>query len=112
MREIEGLHFQIAEYRARVASIQAEMQRRGIDALLLSDPCNLYYACGYDAWSFYVPQMLVVPGNGEELVWIGREMDAHRAVRRSFRAGRGRAPDVACCACAARKRPREQAARY
>ncbi len=76
MREVKGLHFPLAEYRARLGHIQAQMQRRGLDALLLSDPCNLYYACGYDAWSFYVPQVLLVPRDGEQLVWIGREMDA------------------------------------
>lgn len=76
MRDTGDLHFTLAEFRARLARVQDEMQRRGLDALLLSDPCNLYYICNYDAWSFYVPQVLLVPRDGERILWVGREMDA------------------------------------
>ncbi len=77
-------HFPRTEYTARITRIQQEMRARGIDLLLLSDPCNLYYACGYDAWSFYVPQALLVPCEGQQLVWIGREMDAAGAKLTTF----------------------------
>jgi Xaa-Pro aminopeptidase len=31
---------------------------------------------GYDGWSFYTPQTVLVPADdGEEPVWLGREMD-------------------------------------
>src|SRR5688572_29732951 len=76
MRSVDSLHFPLTEYRARLARVQAEMQKRGLDALLLCDPCNLYYLCGYDGWSFYVPQALIVPRDGESVAWVGREMDA------------------------------------
>jgi len=47
--------------------------------LLLSDPCNIFYTTGYDAWSFYVPQCVLIGQNDTEPVWIGRAMDAHGA---------------------------------
>lgn len=79
MRDNATLHFGLNEYRRRLGRIWQEMARRKIDVLVLGDPCNLYYACGYDAWSFYVPQAVLVPLGSERLVWIGREMDARGA---------------------------------
>lgn len=76
MREVPGLHFPLQEYRSRLRRIHEAMERRGVDLLLLSDPCNMYYACGYDAWSFYVPQVVIVSRGSDRLVWVGREMDA------------------------------------
>lgn len=79
MRENPALHFGLDEYRQRLRRIWREMERRNLDVLFLSDPCNLYYASGYDAWSFYVPQGLLLPRDSERLVWVGREMDARGA---------------------------------
>jgi ectoine hydrolase len=76
MREVPGLHFPLEEYRTRLRRVHEAMERRGIDILVLSDPCNMYYACGYDAWSFYVPQVVIVSRDSDRLVWVGREMDA------------------------------------
>jgi ectoine hydrolase len=39
----------------------------------------MYYLTGYNAWSFYTPQVLVVPASGE-LVFYTREVDAPGAV--------------------------------
>lgn len=72
--------FPPSEYAARLASTRAEMERRGIDALLVTDPANMYYLTGYDAWSFYVPQAVIVPLTEEEPIWVGRGMDAPSAV--------------------------------
>jgi Xaa-Pro dipeptidase len=38
------------------------------------------YLTGYDAWSFYVPQGVIVPLADEPPVWVGRGMDAQSAV--------------------------------
>jgi ectoine hydrolase len=32
---------------------------------VVSDPANLFYLTGYDAWSFYTPQCLVIPAETE-----------------------------------------------
>lgn len=44
-------------------------------ALVVTDPANIYYLCGYNAWSFYTPQCLVVPSAGEPVLFA-RAMDA------------------------------------
>jgi Xaa-Pro dipeptidase len=52
------------------------MARRGLDLLIVNDVANQHYITGYDGWSFYTPQMALVPLADEEPVWIGRAMDA------------------------------------
>ena len=65
----------LPEYAARLAHVQAEMATRSMAALVVSDPANIYYLSGYDAWSFYMPQCLVVPADGEPQLFA-RAMDA------------------------------------
>ncbi len=64
-----------AEYDTRLARVRAEMARRSLSALVVTDPANLFYLTGYDAWSFYTPQCLVVPAQGR-LQLFARAMDA------------------------------------
>ncbi|MCI1672886.1 MAG: M24 family metallopeptidase [Bifidobacterium tibiigranuli] len=70
--------FRQEEYNHRVASVRASMAEKGFSALLVTDPCNLYYLTGYDAWSFYMPQCVYLPIEGD-IYFIGREMDAKGA---------------------------------
>jgi ectoine hydrolase len=72
--------FPDSEYAARLAKTRAEMERRSLDVLLVTDPANMYYLTGYDAWSFYVPQAVIVPLRDEPPIWVGRGMDAPSAV--------------------------------
>lgn len=71
-----ALPFDILEYSHRLQAIRLEMARRGLDLLIVNDIANQHYITGYDGWSFYTPQMVVVPVTDEEPVWIGRAMDA------------------------------------
>jgi len=71
--------FDPAEYAGRIARTKRRMEEVGLDLLLLSDPSNIYYLSGYDAWSFYVGQALLVALDAEQPIWIGREMDANAA---------------------------------
>ena len=64
-----------AEYDTRLARVRAAMASRSFPALVVTDPANLFYLTGYDAWSFYTPQCLVVPAEGE-LHLFARAMDA------------------------------------
>lgn len=68
------------ELAERLARTRARMQRDGLDGLVVVDPANLHYLTGYDAWSFYMPQLLFVPLEGEPLL-IMRAMDAGGAHR-------------------------------
>ncbi|MGH3444248.1 MAG: M24 family metallopeptidase [Nocardioidaceae bacterium] len=63
------------EYPHRLDRVRDEMGRRSYAALVVTDPANLYYLTGYDAWSFYTPQCLVVPASGDPVLFA-REMDA------------------------------------
>ncbi len=60
------------EFATRLARVQASMADASLSALVVSDPANIYYLCGYDAWSFYVPQCVIVPAEGGPAVlWPG-----------------------------------------
>ncbi|WP_142502188.1 M24 family metallopeptidase [Klebsiella sp. 2680] len=74
-----ALYFTESEYQTRVAATKVEMQARGIDTLLLSDPANIFYLTGFDAWAFYTPLFVVVTLDLDQPVWIGRFMDAASA---------------------------------
>ena len=51
---------------------------KGLDAIVIGDPSNINWLTGYDAWSFYTPQIMVV-GTDLDPIWMGREMDAGAA---------------------------------
>ncbi len=70
------LKFTKQEYQSRVQNVKEKMEERGIEVLLVTNPANMNYLTGYNAWSFYVHQMVVVMLNEEEPLWIGRFMDA------------------------------------
>ncbi|MBY2918502.1 M24 family metallopeptidase [Rhizobium leguminosarum] len=72
---IKELHFPPSEFQARLAAVKNEMAKRGIDILLLSEPPNQNYLTGYNAYSFYTPQMVIVAQAHDEPIWIGRFMD-------------------------------------
>jgi ectoine hydrolase len=76
--ELGSRPFPVREYLERLSRVQAAMGERSLSALVISDPANLYYLTGYNAWSFYTPQCLVVPAAGEPHLFA-RSMDAHGA---------------------------------
>jgi ectoine hydrolase len=77
------LHFPREEYDARIAKTRAAMAGRGLDLIIVSDPSNMGWLTGYDGWSFYVHQAVLVGLEGEP-VWWGRGMDANGAYRTAF----------------------------
>ena len=77
------LNFSREEYDVRVAKTRTAMAARGIDTLIASDPSNMAWLTGYDGWSFYVHQAVVVPPDGEPL-WFGRGQDAQGAKRTAW----------------------------
>jgi ectoine hydrolase len=70
--------FTDAEFAARLSRVQTVLAERSLAALLVADPANLYYLTGYNAWSFYTPQCLVVPAAGLPHLFA-RAMDAQGA---------------------------------
>jgi len=76
--------FTRAEYLDRIQRTKTAMTERGIDLLVVCDPANMNYLTGYDGWSFYVPQAVLVIDDQEEPVWIGRNMDRNGALHTAF----------------------------
>ena len=70
--------FSKSEYESRLARVRAEMAARGLDALVIGDADNINWLTGYDAWSFYTPQMMLVDMHDGPF-WMGRLMDAGAA---------------------------------
>ncbi len=75
-----SLNFSREEYGARLAKTRAAMARAGVDLLIVSDPSNMHWLTGYDGWSFYVHQCVLMPMEGEP-IWYGRLQDANGAKR-------------------------------
>ncbi|MGH2318370.1 M24 family metallopeptidase [Planococcus sp. SE5232] len=73
------MSFGTAEYQERIRKTKERMSARGIEVLLITDPANMNYLSGYDAWSFYVHQMLIVIDDEDQPIWVGRTMDANGA---------------------------------
>lgn len=77
------LSFSPDEYLRRIASVRNRMIDQGLSALIVTDPANIYYLTGYNAWSFYTPQLLFVPASGPLTLFM-RDMDARGAMHTSW----------------------------
>jgi ectoine hydrolase len=66
--------FNKQEYNARVLKTRKAMSDKGIELLIVTDPSNINWLTGYDAWSFYVHQCVVI-GTDNTLFWFGRIID-------------------------------------
>jgi ectoine hydrolase len=76
--------FSISEYQDRLMKTKHRMAAKGIEVLLITDPANMNYLSGYDAWSFYVHQLLVVFIDEDQPYWIGRGQDASAAMHTTW----------------------------
>jgi len=75
--------FPDSEYWDRIEKTRAAMEAEGLDAIVVSDPSNIAWLSGYDGWSFYVHQAVLLSHDGEPL-WWGRGIDAAGALRTVF----------------------------
>ncbi|MGY0692039.1 M24 family metallopeptidase [Virgibacillus sp. FSP13] len=73
------LTFPISEFQTRLTKTKQRMVDSGVDVLLVTDPANMNYLTGYDAWSFYVHQLLIVMLDEDQPIWVGRGQDASAA---------------------------------
>jgi ectoine hydrolase len=72
--------FSRTEYDRRIALTRTAMSEAGLDALFVTDPSNQAWLTGYDGWSFYVHQGVLLRMEGEPM-WWGRFMDSMGALR-------------------------------
>ena len=75
-----SLPFSPAEYDRRLALVRNAMAQTGLDVLFVEDPSNMAWLTGYDGWSFYVHQGVLVFHDADP-IWWGRNQDANGAVR-------------------------------
>lgn len=73
------LPFELSEYKERIKKTKERMNAEGIDVLLVTDPANMNYLSGYDGWSFYVHQILILMIDKDQPVWVGRGQDGNGA---------------------------------
>ncbi|MES1945649.1 Xaa-Pro aminopeptidase [Salinisphaera sp. PC39] len=71
--------FSDAEFRERRDRVRAALSERGLDAILITSPENIYYLVGLDHMGYFAYQMLVLPAKGEPVL-ITRAME-HAVVR-------------------------------
>lgn len=72
--------FSAREYERRISKTRAAMAKAGLEVLLVTDPSNQAWLTGYDGWSFYVHQGVILGLEGAP-IWWGRAMDALGAGR-------------------------------
>lgn len=76
--------FSLEEYQTRLHKTQQSMLEQGIDVLIVSEPANLYYLTGYDAWSFYTPQYALVSQDWDRPLCVVRGQDVNGARLTSY----------------------------
>jgi ectoine hydrolase len=62
-----------------LACVREAMHTQRLDTLIASNPAHLNYLTGYDGWSFYVPQCVLISLRLEQPIWVGRAMNAGAA---------------------------------
>jgi len=70
--------FEKEEYEIRISKVRKSMDEKNIEVLIVTDPSNMAWLTGYDGWSFYVHQCVVLSLEGEPF-WYGRGMDTKGA---------------------------------
>jgi len=72
------------EYKERLKKVQKSMQEKDIELLISQDTNNINYLTGYDAWSFYYAQCVIVHANSEEPLCFVRAQDAGGAYIKTY----------------------------
>jgi ectoine hydrolase len=68
-------NFTQEEYEHRILKTRHAMDKVGLELLVVSDPSNMCWLTGYDGWSFYTHQAIILTIEGDP-IWWGRGMDA------------------------------------
>ena len=70
--------FESSEFTSRQDKTRKAMTESGVEVMIVYDPANMNWLTGYDCYSFYVHQCVIITTNGE-LFWYGRGIDAKGA---------------------------------
>ncbi len=75
----KNLYFGVDEFKERFEKTKNSMIEKDIEVLIVTDPANMNYLTGFDGWSFYVHQCLIVMADQDQPIWVGRGQDANAA---------------------------------
>ncbi len=78
------MDFTLEEYKQRLLKVQKMMLDQGVELLISHDTNNINYLTGYDAWSFYYAQCVLVHVNAEEPICFVRDQDAGGAHLKTY----------------------------
>lgn len=71
--------FDASEFQRRVRDVKQRMSQQGFDLLICQDPANMNWLTGFDGWSFYTPQAVLVHLEETSPIWFGRAQDVKSA---------------------------------
>ncbi|MET9326233.1 ectoine hydrolase [Tsukamurella sp. NPDC003166] len=83
MRRRDDMTFPPEEYERRLTELRERMDKRGLDAVVITDPENLMYLTDYQTTGYSFFQALVVPLD-EEPVMITRAMEESNVIARTW----------------------------
>jgi Xaa-Pro dipeptidase len=83
MRNHDELVFPIEEYERRLNELRERMEKRLLDAVVISDPENLNYLTGHQTTGYSFFQALVVPLE-DEPISVTRQMEASNIEHRTW----------------------------
>ena len=70
-------YFSLEEYQQRLDALRARMEEKGVDAMLVTTPENLYYLSGYQTPGYYWWQTIIVLLDREPVAVTRRLEDAN-----------------------------------
>ncbi len=71
--------FSREDFASHVHDVKLRMERAGYDLIICQDPSNMCWLTGYDGWSFYVPQCVLMHLQEDSPFWFERAQDAKAA---------------------------------
>lgn len=93
MRERDDMTFPFEEYMRRLSELRERMEKRLLDAVVISDPENLVYLTDYQTTGYSFFQALVVPLEGEPFM-ITRRLEESNVHARTWVEATRRYPDT------------------
>lgn len=83
MKKRDDMTFPFEEYERRIRELRERMAYRLLDAVIISDPENLFYLTDYQTTGYSFFQALIVPLDGEPFM-ITREMEESNVYARTW----------------------------
>ncbi|TVR01870.1 MAG: aminopeptidase P family protein [Deltaproteobacteria bacterium] len=83
MRKRDDMTFSSGEYERRLQALRERMEQRRLDAVIISDPKNLFYLTDYQTTGYSFFQAIVVPLEGEPFM-ITRKLEESNVFARTW----------------------------